>query len=336
MMKPLFPTCLACVLTASPALSLEPLTFGSFEATFEGGLNATVVRDDGETLTSGYLDFYLIYQQPVGSLTFGAELFSEIVYDSEVDPALSIVDDPYIDLGLWLEGEGFGYLAYSYTSSAIGEHCIEAPSTGDNFGHGDYVTVGTCPAFDTRSVLFYRTPDLGRGLQVAASYMPETGFESIEVGQAAESISLALILDRTDGSDAQWTGSIGVEKVLSVEGGGPKATAYQVGLNWAKDDWTLGGSAAVTDNGDGTRDRGLGLGASRDFDDKFTASLGVNHSQSRAGGANLDETSVALIGMYSFVPDKVILDGGVWRIRSDDAGVVDDRTVTGLGFSLYF
>jgi hypothetical protein len=335
-MRPFFPACLACALAAGPALALEPLTFGNFEARFEGGLNATAVRDRGETLTSGYLDFYLTFTQPIGGLTFGAELFSEIVYDSEADRELSVLDDPYIDLGLWLEGEGFGYLAYSYTSSAIGEHCIEAPTTGDNFGHADYVTVGTCPAFDTRSVLFYRTPDLGGGLQVAASYMPKTGFESVEVGEAAESASLALILDRMDETDAQWTGSIGVEKVLSVEGGGPKATAYQAGLNWARDGWTLGGSVAVTNNGDGTEDRGLGLGVSRDGTDRFTASLGVNHSQSRAGGARLDETSVALIGMYSFVPDKVILDGGIWRIRSDDAGVADDRTVIGIGFSLYF
>lgn len=69
--------------------------------------------------------------------------------------------EPYLDPGIWVEGETFGYLAYSYTSSAIGEHCVEAPSTGDNFGSGDYVTVGTCPAFNSRSVLFYRAPDLG-------------------------------------------------------------------------------------------------------------------------------------------------------------------------------
>jgi Gram-negative porin len=327
---------LVVLLSAGPARALEPSTFGNFEATFEGGMNATVVRNDGHTLTSGYLDFYLIYRQQVGDLTFGTELFSEITYDSEVEPELSLADDPYIDAGLWLESEGFGYLAYSHTSSAIGEHCVEAPSTGDNFGHGDYVTVGTCPAFDARSVLFYRTPDLGGGLQVAASYMPQTGFESVEAGDAAESISLALILDRKDDGGAQWTGSVGFEKVLKAEGDGAEATAYQVGLNWARDGWTLGGSVAVTENGDRTRDRGLALGASCDVSDKFTASLGVNHSQSRADRASPDETSVAVIGMYSFVPDKVILDGGVWHIRSDDAGVVDNWTVIGIGFSLYF
>jgi hypothetical protein len=336
MNAPAFHAALLVLLIASSAEALEPLTFGNAEAIFEGGLNATVVRDDGNTLTSGYLDFYLTYQQPIGGLTFGAELFSEIVYDSEIDPRLSLVDNPYVDLGLWLEGERFGYLAYSYTSSAIGEVCIEAPSTGDNFGHGDYVTVGTCPAFDTRSVLFYGSPDLGGGLQIAASYMPETWFENVDTGEATESVSLALFLDRTDDSGAQWTGSLGFEKVLKVEGGGPEAMAYQAGLNRAKDGWTLGGSVALTDNGDGTQDRGLGLGVSRQVTEKFVASLGINHSQSRREGASLDETSVALIGMYSFVPDKVILDGGIWHIRTDDAGVVSDRTVVGVGFSLYF
>jgi hypothetical protein len=327
---------LALGLCTSPALAVEPLTFGYFEAVFEGGLNATAVRDRGKTLTSGYLDFFLTYKQPIGSLTFGAELFSEIVYDSEADPKLSVLDDPYVDLGIWLEGDRFGYLAYSYTSSAIGEHCIEAPSTGDNFGSSDYVTVGTCPAFDSRSVLFYRTPDLGGGVKVAASYMPETGFESVEPGEAAESASLALILERTDAGGAVWTGSLGVEKVLQVEGGGPRATALQAGLNWAKDGWTFGGAIAVTDNGDGKKERGAGLGLSRDVTEKLSVSLGLNQSQSRAGGADLDETSVALIGMYSFEPDKVILDAGVWHVRSKDAGVADDRTVVGVGFSLYF
>jgi hypothetical protein len=335
-MNPSHLATLALVLSAKPTLAFEPMTFGNFEATFEGALNATVVRDRGKTLTSGYLDFYLTYEQPIGALTFGTELFSEIVHDSEAERELSINDDPYIDLGLWLEGEQFGYLAYSHTSSAIGEHCIEAPTTGDNFAHGDYVTVGACPAFDGRSVLFYRTPDLGQGLKIAVSYMPETGFESVEPGEAAESASVALILERTDASGAEWTGSLGVETVLKVEGGGPKAIAFQAGLNRAKDGWIIGAALAITDNGDGTRDRGYGLAVSRAVTDQFTASLGLNHSLSRADGARLDETSVALIGMYSFVPDEVILDGGIWHVRSEEAGVVDDRMVLGLGFSLYF
>lgn len=329
---------MACVATvAAPSASaFEPLTFGDLQVTLEGGANLTAVRDRGETLTGGYLDLYVVYSRSFDRLSFGAELFGELIYDSEADPRLSLLDDPYVDLGVWLEGERFGYLAYSYTSSAIGEQCIEAPTTGDNFGPADHVTVGTCPAFDARSVLFYRTPELGGGLKLAVSYMPETGFETIDPGEAAESLSVALVLDRTDANGPQWTGSLGVETVLQVEGGGPKATAFQAGLNWAKDGWTVGGAFALTDNGDGTEDPGLGLGLSRQVSDRLTASLGLNHSRSRSGGADLDETSVALIGMYSFVPDKVILDGGIWQVRSVDAGVSEGRTVLGLGFSLYF
>jgi hypothetical protein len=249
---------------------------------------------------------------------------------------LPVNDDPYIDLGLSLKGEKFGYLAYSYTSSAIGEHCIEAPSTGDNFGQADYVTVGTCPAFDTRSVFFYRTPELGHGLKLAVSYMPETGFESVEAGDVAQSASVALILEQTDTAGAEWTGSLGVEKVLKVECGGPEATAFQAGLNRAKDGWTIGGAVAIIDNGDGTEDQGWGLGVSREINEKLTVSLGVDHSQSRSDGENLDETSVAIVGMYSVVPDKLILDGGLWQVRSTDEGVRDDRLVVGIGLSLSF
>lgn len=327
---------LAATAAATPAGALEPLTFGNLEVVLEGGVNLTAVRDRGDTVTNGYVDLYLIYRQPVGALTFGAELYGGVTHDSEADRRLVVNDDPYIDLGLWLEGERFGYLAWSYTSSAIGEDCIEAPSTGDNFDHGDYVAVGTCPAFDARSVLYYRTPDLGYGLRLGASYMPQSGLESVEDGEAAESISLALLLDRTDAGGAQWTGSLGFERVLAVEGGGPEPTAFQAGLNRASGGWTVGGALALVDNGDGSEDRGLALGVSRQFGEMFSASLGVNDSRSRAGGAQLDETSVALIGMVSFVPDKVLLDGGIWQIRTDDAGVHSDRTVIGLGLSLYF
>jgi hypothetical protein len=335
-MKSIAPGVFALGLTVGPTAAFEALTFGDLSVTPEIGLNLTLVRD-GETVDaeSGYLDLTLVWEREIGGLTFGVELFSEVAIDLRGDPKIDLVR-PYIDPGLWLEGERFGYLAFSYTSSTVGEHCVEAPSTGDNFGQGDYVAVGTCPAFDTRSVLYYRTPDLGDGLKVAASYMPETGFESVEAGEAAESASVALILDRTDPSGVQWTGSLGVENVLAVEGGGPEATAFQAGLNWAQGGWTLGGAMALTDNGDGTADRGFGLGVSRTFSDRFTASLGLNRSESRAGGAMLDETSAALIGMVSFVPDKAILDGGLWHVRRDDGGAQSEETIVGLGLSLYF
>ncbi|MGL4237517.1 hypothetical protein [Tabrizicola sp.] len=327
----------AVAVWASPAVAFEALTFGDFTLTPEVGANLMFMHDSAmEDSTTGYLDLTLVWSRQVGSLTFGVEAFSEIVLDTAEDRAIKVFGDPYIDLGLWLEGERFGYLAYSYTSSAIGEHCIEAPTTGENIGAGDYVTIGTCPAFDSRSVLFYRTPDLGGGLKLAASYMPETGFESVESGEATSSASLALIYEREAMSGAIWTGSLGMEKVLAVEGGGPEAVAYQAGLNWTKDGWTIGGAVALTDNGDWTEDSGFGLGVSREVTDKLTLSTNLNVSQSRAAGARLDETSIAVIGMYSFVPDKVIADMGVWHIRSDDAGAKSNRSVVSIGMNLYF
>jgi hypothetical protein len=336
MQKLIFPVALGFFAAAGPAVAFEPLTVGEAELSFEGELYLTAVQDDGDLFSDNYLDLYLTYTQPVGTLTFGVELYSGLTYESESDPEFYVNDDPYVDVGLWLEGDDFGYLAYSDTSSAIGEDCVEAPSTGENFGQDDFVSVGTCPSFDSRSVLFYRTPDLGGGLQIAASYMPETGFESVEDGEAAESASLALILDRTDASGAVWTGSIGFEKVLGVEGGGPEATTFQAGLNWERDGWIVGGAVALTDNGDQTEDHGIGLGVSREINEKLTVSFGMNQSRSRADGAELDETSAALIGMYSIVPDTVILDGGIWHIRTTDGGIASSRNVIGIGLSAFF
>jgi hypothetical protein len=326
----------ACLCT--PAFAFEPLTFGDFSFTPGLGINLTATRD-GDTASNayGYLDGTLVWTHSFGALTFGAEAYSELEYDSDADGRnLTLYDDPYVDLGFWIEGEQFGYLAYSYTGSASDENCIEAPSTGDNFGHADYATVGTCPGFDNRSVLYYKTPDLGHGLSVAVSYMPQTGFEAVDAGEVSESASLALIYAATDASGAEWSGSLGVERALAVEGGGPRPTAWQAGISRIKDGWTLGSALALTDNGDGSKDWGLGLAAQRDFSDKFSLSAGLNRSHSGAAGGDLNETSLSLIGMYSFVPDKVIADVGIWRIHSDDAGSTSDRTVVGAGLSLYF
>jgi hypothetical protein len=324
----------------TPALAFETLTFGDFSFTPGLGVNLTASKTRGEDTESnayGYLDATLVWSHTTGALTFGAEAYSYLEFDNDVEgPNLYVYDDPYIDLGLWLEGESFGYLAYSYTSSAIGESCIEAPYAGDNYTHTDYVAVGTCPSYDLRSVLYYRTPDLGHGLKLAVSYMPETGFESVEDGDATESASVALIWDHEDASGANWNGTFGFEKVLNRQGGGAKPTAWQAGLNWSRDGWTLGGAAVLVDNGDGTRDHSLALSAQREVTDKLKVSLGVNGSRSRAEGAMLDETSVSLLAIYSFVPDKVMFDAGLWHVEADDTGVRSDRNILALGVSLYF
>ena len=166
--------------------------------------------------------------------------------------------------------------------------------------------------------------------------MPETRFDSVKAGEASESLSMGLAYDHTDAAGAQWTGSLGLETVLAVAAVGPKPTAFQAGLNRAKDGWTIGGALALTDNDDGTQDRGYGFGFSRQVTEKLSVSLGVNRSESRAGGARLDESSLALIGLYMFVPDRVMVDAGIWQINSSSAGARGNRTVVGLGMSLYF
>lgn len=336
MRAPVLPA-VACLCLPSAAAGADPLTFGDFTLVPEVGFKMTHSRNGNtENAASGYVGLTLTWQRQIGGLTFGTELYSEFGYGSAEDPGFFLVDDPVVDPGFWVVADRFGYLAFSHTSSAIGEHCIEAPTTGDNFAQGDYVTVGTCPAFDTRAVLYYRTPDLGGGVKLAFSYMPETRVESVEAGEVGESSSVAAILERELPSGATITASFGVERAFAVEGGGPRPMAWQTGLNWAQDGWTLGGAAALTDNGDGTCDRGFGIGVSRAATDRLTLSLGANRSESRAGGARLDETSVALIGMYTIVPDRLLIDGGIWRIWSDDGGLREERTVLGIGLSLTF
>lgn len=319
-----------------PATAFEDMTFGNAAIATGGALNVTIEKSE-DASTYGYLDGTLTFERAWSGLTFGAELYASLEYDDEADgDKLYIYDDPYIDPGLWLEGERFGYLAYSYTSSAIGEHCIEAPSAGDNFGHSDHLTVGTCPSWDSLSTLFYRTPELTHGLKFAVSYMAETALEHADEGEAAEGVSAALIYDQADRSGAAWNGSFGFEKVLEMKGGGAKPTSWQAGLSREANGWAIGIAANLTVNGDGTRDKAFGLGVQRQVNDHLRASIGYNRSESRATGAELDENSMSVLAAWHFVPDEVILDGGVWFTRSDSLGIGSNDTTVAIGFSYYF
>lgn len=327
------PAALCCL--SSPALAWDPVLYGDFSLQFSGGVNLTATRHAETVRTAyGYFDSTLTWTHEYEALTFGAELYSMVEFDNNfVGENLAVYGDPYVDVGLWVESESFGFLSYSNQSSAIGEICVEAPSSGDNFGHADYITHGTCPSFDTRSVLYYKSLDLGGGYNVSASYTPNSGMERVDIGAPATSASMAISFDLTDAHGANWTGSFGVEKVLSVDGGGAQATAWQAGVNWAKNGVIVGGAVAFTDLGDGTNDSGIGFAVESDFSDKFGASLGVNWSQSASGET---ETSLSAIAMYSVVPDKVIIDAGVWYLHSDDGGGEDTRTILGIGASIYF
>jgi hypothetical protein len=315
------------------ALAFDPLTFGNFELTVEGGLDASAVRDSGDMTTSGSLDLTLAYRVTRGPLTFGASVAGGMHHDSTATRRFAVNDDPYLDPGFWIEGDAFGYLAVSDSSSAIGEHCVEAPATGDNFGHADHISISTCPAFDTRSVLYYRTPDLGRGVKVAVSVMPDTGFESVGDGEAATALSAALIVDRQTPDGITWTGSLGVEAVQRVAGGGPTPFAVQAGLNMDRDGWQMGGAIALTDNGNGTDDLAFGLGLRRDLTPRLSASIGLNAARSHADGIRKDEASLAVIAMYSFVPDKLSVEAGLWQVRATSEA---SRTIVGLGLSASF
>ena len=334
------PSLLAAGLTilCTPAMALDALTFGDFALTLGGGLNLTRARDGDTTSNAyGYLESTLTFSHTVGALTFGAEAYSTIEYDSGTEGRnLAVYDDPLVDLGVWVKSDSFGYLSYSYESSAAGEFCIEAPSSGDNFDHADYVTNGTCPSFDTRSVLYYRSPVFAGGFSIAASYMPKTPFESVNAAEAETSVSLALGYDGKDPSGASLTGSASIERVLSVRGGGPDVTAWQFGISRAKDGWTLGAAAAYINNGDGSSERAIGVSVLRQVNEKLSISAGLNASHSGLDGGDLQETSLSVIGLYQIVPDKVMVDAGLWQIRTDTAGVQSDRTVVGMGISLYF
>ena len=206
---------------------------------------------------------------------------------------------------------------------------------GQNFAADQFVGMGTCPSFDSRSTFYYKTPDLGGGFSVALSFMPTFG-QDVKSGEAEEDASIALVYAATAADGAKWTASTGFERVLEVKGGGPTSDSWQAGVNRAKAGWTIGAAAAMTtfDQHAG-KESALGIGVVRDLTDRWQASLGANWSNSTYDGADLTETSVALIASYSVIVKRLAVNFGLWQVETEDQGttVQDTRLGTGLTFS---
>jgi hypothetical protein len=319
------------------AQAISKLEFGPFTLALNGTLHTTALygTNEGNTQLSSPNDLTaaLGFLHQIGDLTFGFGLSIDVYYDIEAGPDALTVSDP--GPAIYLKGPRFGMLAFNLTSSASGTNCVEEPSAGQNFAADQFVGMGTCPSFDSRSTFYYKTPDLGGGFSVALSYMPKFG-QNVESGEAEEDASIALVYAATAADGAKWTASTGFERVLDVKGGGPTSDSWQAGVNRAKAGWTIGAAAAMTtfDQNAG-KESALGIGVVRDLTDRWQASLGANWSNSTYDGADLTETSVALIASYGVIAKRLAVNFGLWQVETEDQGttVQDTRLGTGLTFS---
>lgn len=333
------PTLLALLLLAAPqASAVEPVKLGPLTLVLDGTLHATALygSDTREVSTSTPHDLTaaLGYLAPIGDLTFGLGVSVDVDYDSEAEQSDRLtLSDP--DPAIYLQGDRFGKLAYSLTSTASGENCVEAPSAGENFWSTDYVTNGTCPSFDSRSVLYYQTPALSGGVALAVSYMPDWG-EEVDDGDAEEDVSIAMVYAATGANGAEWSASLGYERVLSIKGEGSPSDSYQAGINRTKDIWTVGASAALTDFDDSGQDSAIGLGVLCQLTERWQASLDANWSRSTADGADLTETSLSAIAAYAILQDRFLVDFGLWQLNARDAGAQSDKILAGVGLTLIF
>ncbi len=325
------------LISGQDARAISKLEFGPFTLALNGTLHTTALygTNEGNTQLSSPNDLTaaLGFLHQIGDLTFGLGLSIDVYYDIEAGPDALTVSDP--GPAIYLKGPQFGMLAFNLTSSASGTNCVEEPSAGQNFAAEQFVGMGTCPSFDSRSTFYYKTPDLGEGFSVALSYMPTLG-KDVEPGEAEEDASIALVFAATAADGAKWTASTGFERVLEVNGGGPTSDTWQAGVNRTKAGWTVGGAAALTtfDQNAG-KESALGIGVVHNLNARWQASLGGNWSSSTYDGADLTQTSVAIIASYSVNAKRLAANFGLWQVETEDRGVTshDTRFGTGLTFS---
>jgi hypothetical protein len=320
---------------ATPSFAFETLKFGAFALDLKGELESVAMQDgveDESTFENKLtMSLALSSKHDIGGLTFGTQIKAKAVADDSKSDVFVLKDPTW---KLTLKGDRFGTLSLNDASSASGENCVQAASVGDIFDLTDHIDNTACPEYDDATVLYYQTPELAGGYQIAASYMTDA-FGGLSKGDAERAISLGLTYAGA-GFGGDISASLGVEHVLSVKGSTVTMTAWQAGVNLEKADWLYGAALGYTDFSNGDQSLGAQVAVTRKVSDGLDVGLGLNWSNTTEDGDTKRETSLGVVAEYVLLEDHLTADAGLWQIQTDEAGVGSNDTVFGVGLTVEF
>lgn len=339
----------------------------------EGSIDGLVTKEQGESESELSIDVYPTVTLTIPSATWSAEIeFAPEFYIVSNDDGTEI-DDPYAYLDIavshkngfrieasiestydldaedWVDTEWsisassdkIGKLTYGYVDSAMGDGCVEAPGSTNNFGHDDLTSFGTCESHGYAGTLLYTSPSFGGGYTFRSSFSsPSEGDRS--AGDLKRSVSAAVGYEGSWGSqDVEW--SVGVEHVSQFEGipdfGGDALTAAQAGILLQSGKWAYGASLGITKYaGTSVKQRAISVGAEYQASEHVLVAGGATIAEladfETTPFANDREVSYGLAIEYAAIPDTLIFDAGV--SFAEGTFGADDKTQFGVGFTRSF
>jgi hypothetical protein len=226
----------------------------------------------------------------------------------------------------FVESERLGRLAFGTVGSAVTEYCVEAPGGSTNFEPDDLVSFGTCEGLSEEGTLLYRSPDLGAGWAIAASYSSSSDSQ-LDPGLASRSASAALLFAGSVGA-TELAASVGAERVFDITGAGyngvGRLLALQSGFTATRGAWTWGASGQVFDlDAPGIDIQSVQLGAAYAASDRLTLSAGAAFARLMAEdglsdfGRRANERSGGVTAEYVVVPDRLAFDAGLSVVSRD-------------------
>lgn len=242
----------------------------------------------------------------------------------------------------WLvfaQTDRLGRIEAGVTGSALNGHCVQPPNVAHNFANEDFMTVGTCPGYDTRPLVKLASPQIG-GITVRVSYMPDA-LGTLEDEEAEESLAAAIAYENKTAGGLTWKAGLGLEHVFDTrvpEGApDPAPAAYQAGLSITNDVWTLGLAGAMTDSDlPGEDEHALAFGAAYVLSKQWSASGELALGQYGEDGRRIDEAGLGLTVAWKAIPDRLTIDAALWTLRRTSPEAADDLVKFGLGVKTTF
>ncbi|MEO6013834.1 MAG: hypothetical protein ABIQ30_09660 [Devosia sp.] len=214
--------------------------------------------------------------------------------------------------------------------TALGTSCVMPTGGSSNFTTEDLMSFGTCTGYSAGSSLLYTSPAMS-GVTVYLSAMADP-LNHVAVGDVDTAISAALGFEQELG-DAKLTASVGIDKALSLKGGGgPLPTLFQAGANIAWTNWSVGAAGQFEkDSIAGGDSWSIGTGASVNITEPWALMAEAAVSGYQSGGTPNTQYSLGLVTQYEVVKDVLWLDASLNSTYTDAGGVGTTAYSVGLG-----
>jgi hypothetical protein len=213
--------------------------------------------------------------------------------------------------------------------TALYTACVTPTARTSNFGTEDLIAFSTCTGYASGQSILYTSPAFD-GVTFYASAMGDL-YGLVSAGDVSQSLSAAVGLER-EIDDATLTASVGVDKALSVKGGGPLPTLVQAGANIAWETYAIGVAGQYEhDSVWGGHSWSLGAGGSVNVTEQLVLNGEVAVAGYEVAGVATSDYSAGVTAEYALIEDVLWVDASLNAVRTVSGGVGTTAYSAGLG-----